>query len=133
MDLGITSESWGVDDTSWLASRKGLDTCRSVTLDVSTFTQATHYPDGFLPSGLPLAHDTAKGMYVPYDSAGVGDTGILAGFLRGVVHIGDPAPARAGAALQWEGVVDSRFLPLPVDAAGRTDVAAHFRFENVGA
>ena len=122
MDLGTRTRSWGVDDTSWLASRKGLDTCRSVTLDMSTFTQATHYPDGFLPSGIPLAPVGTEGLY------GLA-TGDVEGHLRGVVHVPDPAPERAGAALLWEGVVDARFLPVPITTA-QADAAVHIRYEN---
>jgi hypothetical protein len=123
MDLGTTSRSWGVDDTSWLASRKGLDTCRSVTLDMSTFTKATHYPDGFLPSGLPLAPVGTDGLY------GLATGSVVEGHLRGVVHVPDPAPAKAGAALQWEGVVDCRFLPVDLTAA-QAAAATHIRYEN---
>lgn len=122
MDLGTRSQSWGVDDTSWLASRKGLDTCRSVTLDMSTFTKADHYPDGFLPSGLPLTK-RANGLY------GLAVAGDLDGYLRGVVHVPDPVPDKAGAALQWEGVVDCRFLPVAVTAAQVTAAPA-IRHEN---
>lgn len=120
MDLGTRTRSWGVDDTSWLASRKGLSTCRSITLDMSTFTAADHYPDGFLPSGIPLAEGT-DGLY------GLA-TGAADGHLRGVVHVPDPVPERAGAALLWEGVVDARFLPVPVASAAEGN---HIRYENL--
>jgi len=126
MDLGTRSRSWGVDDTSWLASRKGLDTCRSVTLDMSTFTKADHYPDGFLPSGLPLAPTGEDGLY------GLASGSELDGYLRGVVHVPDEVPDRAGAALQWEGVVDYRFLPVKPTTA-QIAAAVHIRHENVPA
>lgn len=54
MDLKITTESFGQDDQSWLASEHGTDTARSINLDVSTFNSATHYPEGYLKSGYPL-------------------------------------------------------------------------------
>lgn len=122
MDLGRSTRSWNVDDTSWLASRKGTDTCRSVTLDMSTFTKDDHFPDGFLPSGIPLAA-TGDGLY------GLA-TGAVDGHLRGVVHVPDPVPDRAGAALQWEGVVDARFLPVQFTSAGEGN---QIRYENVAA
>lgn len=66
MDLTQRSESFAVDDTSWLGSRHGVDSCRSVTLDTSTFTPSIHYPDGFFKSGLALGKIKATGLYGPY-------------------------------------------------------------------
>lgn len=61
----ITSQSWGVDNLDWLASRKGFDTCRPVTLDLSLF-DANHVVDGHIPSGTLLGKVTATGLYGPY-------------------------------------------------------------------
>lgn len=133
MDLSTKSETFGADDPSWLASRKGLGTARSITLDVSAFTKATHYPDGFLKSGLPLARRTSDGQYVPYNTGGTGGAEVLDGHLLKQVHISDPAPEVVGGALYWEGVVDARWLPAPVDADGRAEVKGRIRYENVGA
>ena len=66
MDLTLRTETFGQDDQSWLGSAHGTDTARSITLDTSAFTANTHYPNGFLPSGLPLAKITASGKYGPY-------------------------------------------------------------------
>lgn len=66
MDLTTRTETFGVDDTSWLGSRHGIGECRSVTLDTSAFTEAIHYPDGFFKSGIALAKITATGLYGPY-------------------------------------------------------------------
>lgn len=66
MDLSLRTDSFAADDTSWLASRHGLEMARPVTLDVSAFTAATHYPKGFIPSGMPLGKITANGLYGPY-------------------------------------------------------------------
>ncbi|MFD8496332.1 hypothetical protein [Amycolatopsis sp. NPDC059657] len=66
MDLTQRSESFAVDDTSWLGSRHGVGSCRSVTLDTSAFTPSLHYPDGFFKSGLALGRITASGLYGPY-------------------------------------------------------------------
>lgn len=134
MDLQTKSESWGVDDQSWLASRHGLDSARSITLDASAFTKGTHYPDGFLKSGIPLARRAADGLHVPYNTSGSGGAEVLDGHLRS--RVGVPATVdsdtRIGAALLWTGVVDVRFLPAPVDADGRAQVAGRIRYENVG-
>ncbi|SDI40939.1 hypothetical protein SAMN05421505_14925 [Sinosporangium album] len=66
MDLSMRTETWATDDQSWLGSAHGTDAGRSITLDTSTFTPGTHYPDGHFPSGLPLGRITATGKYGPY-------------------------------------------------------------------
>jgi hypothetical protein len=66
MDLSIKTDSLVTADQSWLASAHGTDACDPVTLDVSTFTSGTHYPDGFFKSGIPLAKISSSGLYAPY-------------------------------------------------------------------
>lgn len=70
ISLDITRDTWGVDSLDWLAMRKGFDTCRPVTLDLSLFA-AGHYVNGFIPSGTLLGKVTASGLYGPY--GGVSD------------------------------------------------------------
>ena len=66
MDLSLRTETWGQDDQSWLGSQHGTEMARTITLDVSKFTEGTHYPDGYFLSGLPLGKVTATGLYGPY-------------------------------------------------------------------
>jgi hypothetical protein len=66
MDLTLRTETWGLDDQSWLGSRHGIGECPSVTLDTSAFTKAIHYPDGYFKSGIALGKITATGLYGPY-------------------------------------------------------------------
>ncbi|MDX3839560.1 hypothetical protein [Streptomyces europaeiscabiei] len=66
MNLTQTTESFGQDDQSWLASAHGTDTARSITLDTSAFTAGTHYPNGYFPSGLAVGKIAASGKYGPY-------------------------------------------------------------------
>jgi hypothetical protein len=66
MDLTLRTETFGVDDQSWLGSRHGLNNAVSVTLDTSAFNSAAHYPDGYFMSGLPLGRITATDRYGPY-------------------------------------------------------------------
>lgn len=79
MDISVTTESWLVEDRSWLASRDGTDVPQSITLDTSTFTANTHYPNGYVPSGtilIPLGDN----MYGPYaGSASEGQTVTITG------------------------------------------------------
>lgn len=65
INLKVTTDSWSAGDLSWLKSRKGFDTCRSITLDLSLFA-AAHYADGKIPSGIALGKVTASGKYGPY-------------------------------------------------------------------
>jgi hypothetical protein len=66
MLLAQTTETFGVEDQSWLGSEHGTSSARTITLDTSAFTAGTHYPNGFFPSGLPLGRITATGLYGPY-------------------------------------------------------------------
>lgn len=61
----LKTELYGGGDHSWLGSSHGIGNARTVALDPSTFTKETHYPDGYLPSGLPLT--ITGGKAGPYD------------------------------------------------------------------
>lgn len=77
----ISSETIGAGDQSWLGSTHGIGNARTETIDISAFTANTHYPNGYIPSGTPVA--LVGGLLVPYDVT-VGVTtgaGILAGHL----------------------------------------------------
>ncbi len=65
MDLTVRTESWTVEDRSWLASRDGTAVTQSITLDTSAFTSGTHYPNGYVPSGTILVH-LGSNLYGPY-------------------------------------------------------------------
>jgi hypothetical protein len=67
-DISVLSTPYQVEKRSWLLSPHGTDpgTTPSITLDVSAFTPAVHYPNGYIPSGTPLARITASGLYGPY-------------------------------------------------------------------
>lgn len=77
----LRQETFGTGDMSWLGSAHGLRNARTAILDISAFTAGTHYPDGYIPSGTPVA--LVGGLLVPYDKteATVTGAGILAGFV----------------------------------------------------
>lgn len=54
MDLSLRREAFATSKHSWLGSEHGVGNAHPVTLDLSTFTKSTHYPDGFLRAGTPL-------------------------------------------------------------------------------
>lgn len=69
-DISVSTTAHQVENRSWLLSPHGTDpgTTPSITLDVSGFTAGTHYPNGYIMSGEPLAR-TAGGLYIPYVDA----------------------------------------------------------------
>ena len=77
----LKSETVGAGDQSWLGSAHGIHECRTELLDISAFTAGTHYPNGYIPSGTPVAK--VAGLLVPYDSleATTTNAGVLAGHL----------------------------------------------------
>jgi hypothetical protein len=66
MDTAVRTEVIGAGDQSWLGSHHGTNACRTITIDKATLVAETHYPDGYLKSGLPLGKITASGKYGPY-------------------------------------------------------------------
>lgn len=75
----LTTETFGSGDQSWLGSAHGISNARTEQLDISTFTAGTHYPDGYIRSGQPVAK--VGGVLVPYDATEgtVTGAGIIAG------------------------------------------------------
>jgi len=78
---GLKIETFGAGDQSWLVSTEPISDARTEVLDISTFTAGTHYPNGYIPSGLQVAK--VGGVLIPYDptEATVTGAGILAGFV----------------------------------------------------
>lgn len=112
----LRTESVGNGDQSWLGSTHGIGNCRTGTLDISAFTAATHYPDGYIPSGTAV-NVADEGAVVPYtDGAGAelgflftdqkveGTADLPAPILRhGIINVGNlpaafTAPATGSAA-----------------------------------
>ncbi|MEU0858420.1 head decoration protein [Streptomyces griseofuscus] len=127
MDLSLKTVSYSQDRKDWLGSQHGTDVLRSVTLDVSTFTKATHYPDGYLKSGLPIGKITATGKYGLYDDTKTDGRQTLVGFLWTGVEVIDHrgnASTSVGGSMLIHGFINTAKLPVTVDAAGWTDVAS---------
>lgn len=67
---GLKSESYGSGNYRWLLNTHGLNAGGQGVVDISAFTEATHYPDGYLRSGTPV-NCAARGALVPWtDTAG---------------------------------------------------------------
>ncbi|WP_327162103.1 head decoration protein [Streptomyces zaomyceticus] len=128
MELSIKTQTFGGDDQSWLGSAHGTDATESVTLDTSTFTAGTHYPEGFFKSGLPLGRITASGKYGPYNGAASDGTETLVGFLYSALAAPAVNTIDPSGAMLTHGKVRTARLPIAVDAAGKADVAGAIRF-----
>lgn len=127
MDLSLKSINFSQDRRDWLGSEHGTDAPRSVSLDVSKFTQATHYPDGYLKSGIPLGKITASGLYGPYDDTATDGRQTCVGLLFtgvGVVDQRGRVSTQVGGSMLLHGFIRLTKLPVPLDANGQTDIAA---------
>ncbi|MEU5156755.1 head decoration protein [Glycomyces sp. NPDC021274] len=123
MDISVRTTTYGVENRSWLGSAHGTEATRTVTLDVSAFTEATHYPDGFIPSGVVLGRITASGLYGPYDNAAADGRQTAAGFLFNSTTVNGTADL--GAPLLEHGMVIEDKLPADsgYDAAAGVELA----------
>lgn len=126
MDLKFETEATFLnDDKSWLGNgREGINDARSITLDLSLFTLATHYPNGFIPSGIALGKVTATGLYGPYNNALATGVENFRGFLLSSVEVRSTnVTGKVGAALYWRGAVRQSRLPANhgLDAAAIVD------------
>jgi len=131
-DISVVTTSYQTEKRSWLLSPHGTDpgTTPTVTLDVSAFTQATHYPNGYIPSGVVLGKITATGLYAPYLSTNSDGTQTAAGILLSSVKIPNLSDLTkdVGAAILVHGFVATAKLPIAnaatgggyIDAAGQT-------------
>ncbi|MFD5663447.1 head decoration protein [Streptomyces anthocyanicus] len=128
MDLSLTTQTYGVDDQSWLGSEHGTQATEPATLDTSAFTAGTHYPDGYFKSGIPLGVITATGKYGPYQGDATDGRETLVGFLFAAVKAPSVNTVDVAGALFTHGKVRAARLPVAVDAAGQADVAGSIRF-----
>lgn len=98
-------ETFGSGDQSWLGSDHGLFNARTGTLDVSTFTAGTHYPDGYFPSGL-LVNCASEGAVKPFTGA----AGEALGFV--LFDVQASGTADLPAAILRHGLINTTKLPL---------------------
>lgn len=124
----VTTATYGQGNQNWLRSDKGLLTGFTTTLTVSTFVAGTHYPSGYLPSGICIGKITAGGAGL-YDNAAADGRQVMVG------HLLNDEPIPTGAThvvvtVLWEADVDESKLPSNsgIDSNGKTDVASHIRY-----
>ncbi|GAA3018299.1 head decoration protein [Streptomyces fulvorobeus] len=131
MNLGLVTESFSQDKRDWLQGAHGTDIVPSVTLDVTKFTAGTHYPDGYIKSGIPLGRITTGQKVGPYDDAATDGRQTCIGFLYTGVEVvtkrGAVLSSAVGSMLVHCAVKESK-LPVTLDAAGKTDLGARVIF-----
>ncbi|MFE5828748.1 head decoration protein [Streptomyces sp. NPDC056508] len=131
MDLSLRTETFGQDRRDWLGSAHGTDAPVGATLDVSKFTAGTHYPQGFIKSGIPLGKVTASGKYGPYDDAASDGRQTCVGFLFtdvNVVSSRGVASTTVIGSMITHCVIREAKLPVALDAAGKTDLGARVSY-----
>jgi hypothetical protein len=122
---------------NWLLGPHGTEpgATPTVTVDISAFTAATHYPNGYIPSGTVVGTITASStggvwMVGPYDNAAADGRQTAVGFLFNSVKVPNPADTTKDVAdaILVHGFVDPNKLPFSgattgaIDAAGRVDL-----------
>lgn len=133
MDLRVLTEGpYAPENFSWLASRHGVDSTDTITLNAAMFT--TNFAAlGYIPSGVALGLITAagatQGTYGPYDNTATDGRQVMAGHLMTTKQLKTGA-TRIGAALLVHGKVRLSKLPTNngVDSAGQTDVAGRITY-----
>ncbi|MFJ6720486.1 head decoration protein [Streptomyces sp. NPDC091259] len=130
MDLSLKVESFTQDRRDWLGSAHGTDAPVSITLDVSKFTANTHYPAGYLKSGLPLGKVTASGKYGAYDDTASDGRQTLVGFLFTAQDVDARRVASTSvvSSMLVHCFIREAKLPVAVDANGKADVAGRIIF-----
>ena len=114
----MKTENFGGGNYSWIGEgAHGIADTRSEILDISTFTAGTHNPNGYIPSGLPVAK--VGGVLVPYDptEGTTTNAGVLAGFvLTDQPVIGGSTGPDFGVPLYDHGRVVTANLPIAFTA-----------------
>lgn len=65
-DIGVFTQPLLAEDLSWDLTPPGQGFDVGGTLLISAFTQAQHFPNGYLPSGTVLGKITSSGLWGPY-------------------------------------------------------------------
>lgn len=126
-DISVSKTSYQVEDRQWLASPHGTGPGDnpSVTLSVAAFTEADHYVNGYVPSGMVLGKISASGLYGPYDNAASDGREVAAGLLFASVAV--KGKTKVGGAIVQHGFVTQAKLPKQsgtgsIDTAGKADL-----------
>ena len=111
--LGVTNTTIQAENRSWLRGPHGTDPGANpnATVLFELFTEADHYPNGYIPSGIVVGKVTATGVYGPYDPSASDGRETAAGFLFGSLTV-HPGIDRAASGLVRHGFVNPDRLPI---------------------
>jgi hypothetical protein len=106
----------GAGDFRWLRSDHAIWNGRTESLDVGAFTAGTHYPNGYIPAGTPVA--LVAGQLAPYTSAEATTTGagVLAGHLFTDQPIVPGSTEDINVPVLDHGRINPAFVPQGTDA-----------------
>lgn len=125
-DISVTKVVRQSEDRSWLGSAHGTDATQTVTLNFALFTSGTHYPNGYIPSGVALGKVAATGAYGPYDNDANDGRTVMVGHLFNSITVPSDTSTPVGAPILLHGQVIESKLPTGhgVDANGKIDVGS---------
>lgn len=125
MDFNVRSESFAPESRGWLRGPHGTEpgTMPSVTLDLTLFTQATHYPDGHIKSGCVIAQVTATKLWGPFDPDATDGRQNAKGLLFDSENV-RTGQTKALNALFVHGFADATRLPYAANVVGGLSAAA---------
>lgn len=103
----LRSESFGGGDQSWLANTHAIGDAITATPDLAAFTQATHYPNGYIPSGTPVDYTDPTALK-PYEAPTEGEDAKLGFVLFDAPVVGGSV---APTAVLVHGIVKAANVP----------------------
>lgn len=113
-DISMQTRAYQVGDRRWLLGEP--DWKPNVTLDISKFTPATHYPNGYIPSGTVIGKVSATGLFGPYDPAASDGRqtayGLTYGDVRAIRQDGSTASHVGTGAVVYDAAVSAGKLPF---------------------
>lgn len=132
-DISVESTTYLPADRPWLLweadGRVGSSPTDSGLINFALFTANTHYPNGYIPSGVVLGRVTSGGRLGPYDNGASDGRQTAVGFLYNATKVpADTARKVAVAVVDCFAVVSESRLPSGhgLDTAGKTELAASF-------
>lgn len=87
----IERKNFGSGSHAWLGSAHGTGNAQTGTLNISAFTDATHFPNGYIPSGTPVNAADLTAV-TPYVAPTEGEPALNLGFIL------DDTPVSGGVA-----------------------------------
>jgi hypothetical protein len=128
-DITVSSTDYLPADRPWLlfeaVGHQAPTSTDFGVINFALFDQDTHYPDGFIPSGVALARVTTGGALGPYDNSAGDGRGSPVGFLYNAIAVpADTARKVAVALVDCFAVISESRLPAGhgLDAAGKLEL-----------